>query len=144
MLELARNKTGYPVTIRTTTNFRLAFEPCGKCGKVQPILSGLPSILNVKIPLRERDVDAVAGVPVFIAGDFKVNCINGYAHIVVGLKNPRRFIVSLKPDYESDYYEEGSHFEEVLTRFILGFKARSAPGYLTQGALPELPEQTSL
>lgn len=131
------------IHIRTTTLFtHPSWEaPCSSCGKQDYILAGMPSSIWVSVPLTDEEHEYIVEHPFWMAGEFEVNCNNGFSHTVVGMKpKGKGWIITSEEDvFTSPVKAEGVWFEYVLSQFIplyieyikSGGKFRSVQGNLS-------------
>ena len=93
---------------------------CDVCKKDGVILAGTPTEASANIYISDEDYDIVADNPFWVAPDFEIACNNGYSHSAKGLSPTHRYVISTEKN-KKGYKEEGTHFEEVLSRFVPNF-----------------------
>jgi len=106
-------------TIHVSSTYWKFVHPCKSCGKEGGTIAGVPTELDMRIPMTEEEHRKASNKAFYIGIDFEIDCNGGYSHIAKGLsKNGPNFYVSDSPGYKEGYFTEGESVEKALHKFI--------------------------
>ena len=105
-------------TIHITSTHYKFINPCETCGKEEGIIAGVPTEIDITLPMTGEEYFRASQKMFWIAIDFEIACVNGISHVAKGLSPKKQFIVSDEPGLRNGHYEEDESIEKVLHKFI--------------------------